>query len=62
MNIARIDNGTVINIEVATEEWLDAQEDRSIFVPYTDEAPARIGDTWDGHAFIPPAAPEAPNA
>ena len=61
MNIARIADGTVINIEVADQEWLDAQDDPAVlFVPYTDDAPARIGDTWDGTNFVPPAAPEAP--
>ena len=57
MNIARIADGTVINIEVADQEWIDAQDDPTAFVPYTDEAPARIGDLWDGHAFTSPANP-----
>jgi len=68
MNIARISNGIVINIEVADQEWLDAQDQTDVtFIPYTEEAPARIGDTWDGTVFVPPVivgpepiAPEAP--
>jgi len=52
MNIARIINGTVVNIEVADQEWLDAQDDPDVtFVPYGDEAPAYIGGTWDGTTF-----------
>lgn len=54
MNIARIKDGLVINIEVADQEWLDAQGDPDAFVPYTDESPARIGDHWDGQAFAAP--------
>ena len=54
MNIARIKDGTVINIEVAGQEWIDAQDDPSAFVPYADDAPARIGDRWDGQAFSTP--------
>ena len=60
MNIARVVDGYVVNIEIADQEWLDAQDDPSLFVPYTDDAPARIGDTWDGTNFVTPAAPVAP--
>ena len=51
MNIARIVNGTVINIEVAGQGWIDAQDDPTAFVPYPDAAPAVIGAAWDGKAF-----------
>ena len=60
MNIARIVDGTVVNIEIASQEWLAAQDDPSVtFVPYTDDAPAYIGGTWDGTAFTPPAPRQA---
>ena len=65
MNIARISNGIVINIEVADQEWLDAKDQTEVsFIPYTEDAPARIGDTWDGTVFAPPLKPEpeAPSA
>jgi hypothetical protein len=55
MNIARIVNGTVINIESASQEWIDAQDDPDVtLVAYTDHAPAGIGATWDGKAFTAP--------
>jgi hypothetical protein len=55
MNIARIIDGTVVNIEVASQEWLDAQTDPGVaLVPYTDAAPAYIGGTWDGATFARP--------
>jgi hypothetical protein len=59
MNIARISNGIVINIEVADQEWIDAQEDPAVvFVAYSDDAPAFIGAAWDGTVFAPPVYPE----
>jgi hypothetical protein len=54
MNITRIIDGTVINIEKADQEWIDGQDDPAAFVAYTDDAPAIIGATWDGKAFTPP--------
>jgi hypothetical protein len=55
MNVARIIDGTVVNIEVAEQSWIDAQDDPNVtFVPYTDDAPTVIGATWDGKAFTAP--------
>lgn len=52
MNIARIDaaTGVVVNIEVADLEWIETNADPAgpwIFVPYDDDGPAAIGDSWD---------------
>lgn len=52
MDIARIDaaTGVVVNVEVADLEWIEANADPDgpwIFVPYEDDAPAGIGDSWD---------------
>lgn len=51
LTIARIDKatGVVINIELADQEWIDAQADDPdcAFVPYTPEAPASIGGRHD---------------
>lgn len=49
MNVARILNGIVINIEVADQEWFEANSvgsDGSILIPYTNEQPAYIGLSW----------------
>lgn len=55
MNIARVVDGTVVNIEVTSQEWIDAQDDPAVtFIPYTDDAPASIGGAWDGKAFTAP--------
>ena len=47
MDIARIDkaSGVVVNIECATQEWVDAHADDPdyTFVPYTPEQPAIVG-------------------
>jgi hypothetical protein len=57
VNIARVIDGIVVNIEVASQEWLDAQDDPGIvFVPYTDADPAPTGGTWDGKTFTAPDA------
>ena len=51
MNIAHIENGTVVNIEVASQEWLDehAHDAGVTYVPYTDDQPdpPQIGLGWD---------------
>jgi hypothetical protein len=50
--IARMSGSKVINIEVATQEWIDSQEDPSIFIEYTDENPAAPGgDYVDGYFY-----------
>lgn len=51
-NIARIDKetGTVVNVEWATLEWIEANADPDgpwIFVPYDESDPATIGQTWE---------------
>jgi hypothetical protein len=63
MNIARIDKatGVVLNVEVASQEWLDAHADDPDFdfVAYTPEAPASIGGTHDEvQGFTAPPAPD----
>lgn len=52
MNIARIDaaTGVVVNVELASLEWIEANADPDgpfLFVPYDDDTPAGIGDTWE---------------
>lgn len=49
MNIARIVNGLVVNIEIADQEWIDANQgvDGCTFVPYTDSNVAYIGLGWN---------------
>lgn len=57
MDIARIKDGVVVNIEVADQDWLDAHagDPEFTFVPYTPDAPARVGDTHDPDAgFVQP--------
>jgi hypothetical protein len=50
--IARMQGNLVINIESATQEWIDSQEDSNIFIEYTDENPAVIGgDYIDGYFY-----------
>lgn len=49
MNVARILDGIVINIEVADSEWFENNKvgpDGSILVPYSNENPAYIGFGW----------------
>lgn len=51
LTIARIDRvtGLVVNIECATQEWVDAHADDPAytFTPYTPDEPAVIGETFD---------------
>jgi hypothetical protein len=50
--IARMQGNLVINIESATQEWIDSQEDSTIFIEYTDTNPATIGgDYVDGYFY-----------
>lgn len=46
MHIARIENGVVVNIEVADQAYLDAHLEANL-VPYPDTAPATIGLRYD---------------
>jgi hypothetical protein len=49
MNMARVIDGVVTNIEVVSEEWLDLNQPNSdvLFVVYGDDNPAHIGLSWD---------------
>ena len=49
-NFARIQNGLVINIEVATDEWVAEQNDEFTFIEAT--AGVSIGAQWNGVKFI----------
>jgi hypothetical protein len=56
-NYAEIINGIVVNVVVATEEWVDAQTDR-LFVQYHDHNPASIGCPYeDGFFYFPQPYP-----
>lgn len=58
MRIARLDGQTVINIEVADQEWVDAQPDPTIFVTINDDDCVYIGgDYVDGHFYEPQPFP-----
>lgn len=45
MQYAQIQNGTVVNIVLADEEWTATQPGE--WVPYTDDNPACIGYGYD---------------
>jgi len=49
MNIARIKNGIVVNIEVADAAWVAENEgiDGFTFIPYTEEQAVRNGFVWN---------------
>jgi len=50
--IARMQGSFVINIESASQEWIDSQDNPSIFIEYSDENPAIIGgDYVDGYFY-----------
>ena len=49
-NFARIQNGLVVNIEVATDEWVAEQNDEFLFIEPT--AGVSIGAEWNGVKFI----------
>lgn len=49
---AKIKDGVVVNIEVATDEWVAEQDDSFIFVESTTSA--GIGAIWNGEIFILP--------
>ena len=63
MNFARVENNVVINIEVADQQWVDAQPDPTIFIPYSDSNPASIGCIYDAELgkFIPPVESVIPS-
>ena len=60
MNIARVKDGVVINIEIADETWVAANQgiDGYEFVPYDAASPAAPGYLWDGATFAPPPEPD----
>lgn len=60
MNIARIEDGIVVNIEVADAEWLDAQTPPPgvALVPYTPDNPAFIGLGYDPETGFEQPTPE----
>lgn len=61
MNIARIRDGIVINIETVDEDWSDPGNSDDILVPYTDNQPAFVGLTWtEADGFEQQPAPEEP--
>lgn len=49
MNVARIKNGVVINIEAAEPEWVNANQgiDDCVFVEYSNDQPAHVGLSWN---------------
>lgn len=49
-NFAKLDeNNFVVNIEVATQEWVDSQPNKDSYVEYFDDNPASIGgDYYNG--------------
>lgn len=62
MNVARIKDGIVINIEVADQSWVDANQgvDGCTFVPYTPDDPAALGRAYsDEDGFQRPEQAEA---
>lgn len=64
--IARIKNGTVINLEVADADWIASNTgiDDLTYIAYTDDNPAHIGLTWteeEGFEQPPSLVEEAAN-
>jgi hypothetical protein len=58
MKIARMDGNIVINIEMADQEWIDAQPDPSVFIVFDDDNYATIGgDYIDGYFYEPQPYP-----
>lgn len=55
MNVARIENGVVANIEVAEQDWIDECAANGItLVPYGDQ-PIQAGMSWsEADGFGPP--------
>lgn len=62
--IARVLNNVVINIEVADEKWISANnpgEDGSILVPYYDNEIPYIGLGWSEETGFEQPVTEDPN-
>ena len=49
-NFARIQNGFVVNIEVATDEWVAEQNEDFVFIETTNGV--SVGSEWNGEKFI----------
>lgn len=59
LTIARIRNGVVVNIEMASQDWIDAYDGPDLIVPYTADQPANVGLGYDPvTGFEQPPAPE----
>jgi hypothetical protein len=63
VNIARIDDGVVVNLEVVTQDWLDdnADDPNFTFVAYIEGDYPTIGYGYDpvtGFDYPPPPPPE----
>ena len=63
MDIARIVDGVIVNIEVADVAWIEANTDptgRTLFVPFDVDNPAIVGLGWEpiGGFEQRPAEPE----
>ena len=66
MNVAVIENNTVVNVIVADTLAIAEEVTKSFCVEYTDANPAGIGWTYDGKKFhapiieVPPKVIEEP--
>lgn len=62
MNIARVKNGLIVNIEVADQQWIDAQPVGEFeFIPYTEGDLVVVGDAYGPQVGFPPVPqPENP--
>lgn len=49
-NFARIQNGLVVNIEAATDEWVAEQNNDFVFIETT--IGVSVGAQWNGEKFI----------
>lgn len=49
-NFARIQDGLVVNIEAATDEWVAEQNDEFLFIETTSGV--SVGAQWNGEKFI----------
>lgn len=56
MNIARMKDGIVVNVESADANWIEANEgvDGFTFLSYSDDNPAAIGGDYVDGFFYPP--------
>jgi hypothetical protein len=54
-NFAKLDeHNNVLNIECATQEWVDAQPNKDFYVEYFDDNPASVGGDYFEGIFYPP--------